>query len=189
MAIALGFQRELSMLCSIMSGSRVSLGRVGEQYCKVALEANGYLTDIDHQKGAGDLRTVLPDGQVLRIETKIAKLNKDGHFQFCITKWKNGQMFTDCSGCDALMCLGIRQSGMAQFWIIPIPVVKQYKKIQITGKLNDFSAKWMGYRQHLGNLNFKEILRLKDETMALRDSLYGSFPNGYSGIPVLTKGA
>lgn len=157
MPIALGFQRELSMLSSLMRGTRSTLGRIGEMFVVVALEANGYLADLDHQPGAGDIRASCPDGQIKRVEVKTARLDKRGCFQFILKKrYPNGTFKTDCSNCDIVICLCVFPSGRVEIYTIPGNEVRNITKLQIPSKIAHSKSNWLKYHQSVHRLNLRE---------------------------------
>lgn len=166
MAIALGFSRELATLAGLMMRGKQTLGLVGEQYARIMLEAHGYLVDVNKDRLCGDLRVVCPSGQVLRVEVKSTKLNKDGRFQFCITRrTKSGYIKTSCANCDAVMLLGVTASGRVEIYIIPSQVIANYSIVKFSPKLSA-NHKWKQYRQYPGSLSFKAIEDLSREVLA-----------------------
>lgn len=167
MPIALGFQRELAMLSSLMSGTRCALGRIGEMFVKVALEANGYLADILPERGAGDIRAVAPDGQVVRVEVKTARLSKCGYFQFILKKkYKNGTFKTDCSNCDVVICLCVFPSKRVEIYVIPYSEVRNLTIVKIPKNIDISKSIWRKYRQRLQTLTLNEVR----DTYAVRAS-------------------
>lgn len=157
MAIALGFQRELSVLAYLMSGTRTTLGKTGEMFAKITLEAHGYLADIEHERQLGDLRVVTPAGSIMRVEVKTARVNKDGYFQFCVERrTKKGRLKTSCRKCDAVILLGVNQSGRVEIYVLPAKAATNISIIKIPAKLSG-RTRWKQYRQHMGRVNLNEI--------------------------------
>jgi len=166
MGISLGFSRELSTLAFLMSGDRVTLGRAGEIYAKILLEAHGYLSDIDHERRRGDLRVVTPSGTIMRVEVKAARIGKDGSYQFCVNrKTKSGRVKTSCNDCDAVILLGITASGRVEIYVLPAKAAANYRIIKIRPKSSGKNH-WNQYRQHCGNVNLTEIEGLNREILA-----------------------
>lgn len=175
MGISLGFSRELSSLAYLMSGDRVTLGRTGEVYAKILLEAHGYLADIDHDRKRGDLRVVSPAGTVMRVEVKAARLGKDGSYQFCITRrTKQGRIKTSCCDCDAVVLLGIKPSGTVEIYVIPAKAAQHISIIKIRTNSSG-KSRWKQYRQHCGNVSLNAIEGLQREILLGRDSLHSGF--------------
>lgn len=180
MPIALGFSRELSSLAFLMSGSRVTLGKTGEIYAQRMFEAHGYLADIDHQLKCGDLKVITPSGTVMRVEVKAARVNKDGYYQFCVTRrTKQGRIKTSCKDCDALVLLGIAASGKVDIYVVPAKVVTHQSIIKIGAKQGQ-KSRWKQYRQHLGAISLNEI----EEARRDIDS-----SGNIDSYPVFTRGA
>lgn len=188
MGISLGFSRELSTLSYLMCGDRVTLGRTGELYAKILLEAHGYLADIDHERKRGDLKVWSPAGTILRVEVKAARLSKDGSYQFCMNrKTKTGRVKTSCGDCDAVILLGITKAGRVEIYVLPAKAAQNYKIIKIRPKLKG-KNRWAQYRQQCGNVNLNEVEGLNREIDSLRSDLHGIFPNGLHGISVSQAG-
>lgn len=183
MGISLGFSRELSSLAYLMSGERTTLGRTGELYATILMEAHGYLAQITHDYQRGDIRVVSPSGTVMYVEVKTARVNKDGYFQFCITRrTKTGRIKTSCRNCDAVILLGINRSGLVEIYVLPAKAVQDYSIIKIPTKLSAKSH-WKQYRQHVGNVNLNEIERLRREIVDLRTDLHSIVSNNYRALP------
>jgi hypothetical protein len=164
MPISLGFSRELATLSHLMSGDHVSLGRIGEEYARIALEAHGYLVGTSRERRHGDLWVSCPSGRHLCVEVKTARIGKDGTWQFCIKrKYNNGAIKTDCSKCDAVMLLAVRLSGNVEFFIIPSKAIQYTHIIKIGAFLKGSKSKYLIYRQQIGRLNFDKIEGLARE--------------------------
>jgi len=182
MAIALGFSRELSTLAYLMTGTRITLGKVGEYYAKILLEAHGHLADLDHQRGQGDLRVVCPSGTVLRVEVKASRLSKRQYFEFCLKKYNGKTMKTDCSGADAILLLGVKPSGRVEIYVVPQPAAANVKVIKVPSKLSPSKSIWHQYRQHVGNINFKEIEELNRELLGSGNPVNADYPTFRRGL-------
>jgi len=174
MPISLGFSIQLASLTFIMATDRVSLGVVGEQYAKILLEAHGYLAEIDHQRRRGDLRVTTPDGEILRVEVKTARLSKRKYFEYGLKIFSNGRLRTDCTNCDALLLLGVRPTGLVEFYVVPVKAAANIKVIKIPGKKSRFHSNWKQYRQFEGSLNLNAIVEANRELMDSRDRFYRS---------------
>ena len=158
MAISLGFSRELARLTRIMAQDRVTLGYVGEEYAKLALEAHGYVVEVSHEAKHGDLHCMDADGNIIRVEVKTSRIGKDKYFTFNLRKWRNGVQTTDCSKSDALFLQCVRPSGLVEFYVIPHFAVSTINIIKIPSKKGKFPSKWSIYRQYEGSLSFKAIV-------------------------------
>lgn len=158
MAIALGFSRELARLTRIMAQDRVTLGYVGEEYAKVALEAHGYVVDVTHERKCGDFHCMDCDGNIVRVEVKTSRIGKDKYFTFNLAKWRNGVQTTDCSKSDALFLQCVRPSGLVEFYVIPTPTISGINIIKIPSKKPRKGCKWFPYRVHTLTNCFKPIL-------------------------------
>lgn len=174
MGISLGFSRELSTLAYLMTGDRCSLGKAGEMYAKILLEAHGYLADIDHKRLHGDLKVIAPSGLVMRVEVKTARLSKRKYFEFALTvKNKAGQTCTDCKKCDAIILLGIQPSGRVEIYVLPAKGAANVKHINIPAKTSGKSH-WKQYRQHVGNVSLNEIEGANRELLDSGNTLHHS---------------
>ena len=163
MGISLGFSRELSTLAMLMSGSRVTLGKTGERYAQILLEAHGYLANIDHKLKCGDLRVCTPSGTVMRVEVKAARVGSGGYYQFCLTRrTKQGRIKTSCAQCDAVILLGISASGRIEIYVLPAQAVQDRAIIKIPSKLSGKSH-WKQYRQYPGAVSLDAVEGLRRE--------------------------
>lgn len=166
MTLSLGFQREISKLTYLLSGSRAMLGRAGELLAQTIIEANGCQCDIEHIKFKGDLRVVTPSGCVLRVEVKTARQSKRGDWQFNLYKKSRAGIHTDCTGADAVLLIAVRPSGMCHLFLVPCLVLFGRSSIKMCDPQHKAHQRYGIYRQFIDSLSFDEIERLTS-TIAL----------------------
>lgn len=176
MAIAIGFSRELARLTRIMAQDRVTLGYVGEEYAKVALEAHGYVVDVTHEKKCGDFHCMDEHGAIVRVEVKTSRIGKDKYFTFNLAKWRNGVQTTDCSKSDALFLQCVRPTGAVDFYVIPTFAVSGINIIKIPSKKGKKPSKWNIYRVYTLTNCFKPIFEANRGILDSGDMSIASVP-------------
>jgi hypothetical protein len=137
----LGYQQTLPYLRQHMTMDHVSVGVAGELFIAASLEAAGYLVSTIHVRG--DLKVITPDGEILYVEIKTARLSTDKKYRF--TLYKKGH--TDHRHADIVILVCILKSGDVVPFVVPAAAVRDQKQAVITSYPHTYAGRFAQYRQ------------------------------------------
>lgn len=126
--------------------SHVHKGMMGEVLVARALEGSGYQVSISHE--CGDLTVVLPDGEMLGIEVKLANRCQDGKWRF--TLWKQGSQ--DHRNTDFVILLCALKSGDPVPFVVPTSVLRDQNVAVISSFPLSYAGKFAQFRQNMKQL-------------------------------------
>lgn len=133
-------------------GSR-AVGALGELLAMRMLERRGYQVKFAPARAKqGDLRVIMPSGEVLRIEVKTSRQGKNKAWQFCMNKEKK----TSIANVDLVILLCVLPSAAVIPYVIPIAALtRSAKRLSITSEPSTYNGKYSQYRQRLQALNLE----------------------------------
>lgn len=149
----IGQQLSIPQLKAHMSQSRGAIGMAGELLLARCLEQRGYSVNTDHRRG--DLKVILPSGEILGIEVKTARKNKDGDYHFTLYKHWQGRLCTDARHADIVALLCIMKTGDAVPFILPVTAAGDRKAVAICGYPMSYKGWLAPYRQTLRSLQLE----------------------------------
>lgn len=150
----IGQQLTIPQLRRHLSQSRSAVGVAGEILVARALEAQGHRVSIAHDRG--DLSVFLPDGQILGIEVKSARRNKQGKYQFTLWKHWQGRQCADHHNADVVILLCVLRTGDAVPFVVPVETLGTRHTVAITSFPTDYNGWLVTYRQTIRQLHLPE---------------------------------
>lgn len=141
--VALG----INELTSHLARERVYVGAAGELMVTRALEANGY--EVLRDRTRGDLKVTTPDGELIGVEVKTARRNKEKRWKFLL--WK--QQRQDHRKSDVVILLCVMRTGDVVPFVVPTTVLADQHSAVISSWPYDYAGKLAAYRQRMHELS------------------------------------
>lgn len=158
------FQERISELTKYIGSSRNCTGYTGESIAIEALKESHYGAKRSTKKQCGDVSLMLTDGRELHVEVKTARVNSQGKYTFCLTKWgKYGKPKTCHTDSDFVLLLCVTKTQGIVPFLIPAVIIQGQNLIGISANCVFSGGKYDKYRQSLDSLDFIKSLNVAEE--------------------------
>lgn len=153
------FQERIAYLSQQIGFSRNHTGSAGESIAIEALKEAHYGAKKSTKKQCGDVSFIATDGREVHIEVKAARVNSQGKYAFCLTKWgQNGKPKTCHTDSDFVLLLCVTKTQGIIPFLIPAVMLQGQNLVGIGQGCVFSGGKYDKYRQSLDSLDFIKSL-------------------------------